>query len=341
LPFARWFLVLTGSLCAALAHAQSEVTLYGRAYGLVESVEVRGGSAELRFRRVTNQASLLGIRAVEELGAGVAAWAQLESGFGIDETAAFATRNSGVGLRGPWGTLLAGRWDSPFERSQSGIIDPFNDQGLSDITAATLNQGNFARRQQNALQWWSAPWDGFEIRAGGTVNEGRSALANPYDASAALMYTDPIQYVGIAAERHADQAGNVVAPGISETGLGIAAYRHLGPVRLSGQAGQYRRTGTSVQRSHALGIEASSGPHVLLGIYQRSHGGGVPSADDPRCSVAGVGYKHVFSQRTFFIVEYARVENAAGNLCNFGSNPVALAPGQDLHGLAAGLRLIF
>ena len=104
---------------------------------------------------------MFGVRGTEELGGGWSAWFQLETGFAPDQNnTVFAARNSAVGIDGPWGGVFLGRWDSVFEQSQVGIVDPFNDQGLPDITGAAVGQGNFARRQPNAVQYWSRPWRG-------------------------------------------------------------------------------------------------------------------------------------------------------------------------------------
>ena len=40
-------------------------------------------------------------------------------------------------------------------------------------------------------------------------------------------------------------------------------------------------------------------------------------------------------------MEYARVTNQVGSLCNFGSNQVKVTAGQGLRGFAAGMRTVF
>src|SRR5258706_13333238 len=67
----------------ALAQAEDPVTLYGRVYGMFDVVEAKGGTAAplLRRNRVSDQSSLLGVRGAENLGAGLKAFYQLETGF--------------------------------------------------------------------------------------------------------------------------------------------------------------------------------------------------------------------------------------------------------------------
>ena len=75
-----------------------EWNVYGRVFVTVESVESKGGTAPMSSRsRVSDNSSLLGIRAEKQLGSGWVAWGQLETGFKADDTTggtnSFATRN--------------------------------------------------------------------------------------------------------------------------------------------------------------------------------------------------------------------------------------------------------
>ena len=336
-------MLFAASLCAApLAYAQDPdpVTLYGQVYGLLESVEVRGGSTPVvRRNRVTDQATLLGVRGREDLGGGLSAWFQLETGFPVDSPGSFATRNSAVGFQGSWGTFLVGRWTSAFEASQAGMVDPFDHLGLADIAGAAINQGNFARRERNAVQYWSLRIAGFRTRMNYAANEGRGAGVNPYDYAINFSFLDTVTYVALAFERHKDQVGGTPTAGSDEEGHGVSGFRHFGPLRISGQYGLYRRTGTLTQKSYMIGFQLVHGAHELLGSYQRSRNGGVASlAAQPRCDLVGVGYRHPFSPRAFFIAQYARVNNKVGALCNFGTNPLVISAGDDLRGFAVGLR---
>lgn len=100
----RWLVALAAGVVASAAFAQAgdPITLYGRIYVTAESVEAKGGtSPRPRRNRVEDQSSLLGVRGTENLGGGLTAFFQLETGFSPDDTAGtFARRNSAVGLRG-------------------------------------------------------------------------------------------------------------------------------------------------------------------------------------------------------------------------------------------------
>src|SRR5260221_3065206 len=193
----------------ASAQAVDPVVLYGRVYVLVESVAASGGADPAAPRgRVSNQASMVGVRAVEGIAPGLEAWFQLETIFPPDSAATtFANRNSAVGLRGSFGTLLAGRWDSTFEQSQVGIVDPFTDQGLPDITAAAVNQGNFARRQQNVVQYWSPACRGPPGEKGYVADETRTPAANTHHTRAPLAHPHKKAHPALPSQRPRSPAG--------------------------------------------------------------------------------------------------------------------------------------
>ena len=74
---------------------------------------------------LTEQLSLLGVRGTEDLGGGLKAFFQLETAFKPDQNdTGFAARNSGVGLQGAWGSVLLGRWHTPYKVTVDNV-DPF------------------------------------------------------------------------------------------------------------------------------------------------------------------------------------------------------------------------
>jgi len=330
----------------AMAQTANPVTLYGRVYVAFESVEAVGGTASVpRRNRVEDRNSLLGVRGTEDLGGGLKAVWQLETQFKADQNdTTFANRNSGVGLQGGWGTIMLGRWDAPFKVTQTAV-DPFGDNELGDITGAALRQGVFSQRMQNNVQYWSPSWGGFTVRAMYVVNEARTATANPSAYGGSLAYAGGPFYVAIAYEKHKNatvSGGALTGASTSEDGTGIAGSYKIGPVKLDGQYGRYKRTGTETQKSWMAGIEWMMGAHNLLFSYQDSTKGGATGTAQPECDMWSAGYRYDFSKRTSFMANYARVENDTGALCNFGQGGLAgLTAGQDPRGFAIGVRHTF
>lgn len=324
---------------AAMAQTASPVTLYGRVYLMLESVEAGGTPSVDRRMRLSDRNSILGVRGTEDLGGGLKAFYQLETLFATDSaTGTFASRNSGVGLQGAWGSVLFGRWDTPFKVAHAAVVDVFGDLALPDITGAGLNQGNFQRREPNSIQYWSPRWGGVAFRGHYSANEGKTATANPYSYGASLAYQAGNAYVSYAYEKHADQDRAVVTPGVDEEGNAVSATYRLGAVKLSGQYGEYRKTRTATQKSYYGGVEWNIGKHALLASYQYSKDGGVTTTAQPECDLVGLGYRYDFTRRTAFFAEYADVSNKVGSLCNFGTSPLAITAGQDPQAFAFGLR---
>lgn len=343
---AKQLLLAIAGICAsasALAQSANPVTLYGRIYAVAESVSANGGAAPVSSRsRVTDRVSLVGFRGTEDLGGGLKAFFQIESATAPDAGGGtFASRNSGVGLTGAWGSVLLGRWDTPFKVVHAAVIDPFGDTAASDITAAALNQGNFSRRENNVVQYWSPNLGGLSFRAHYSANEGKTATVNPSLTGASLTYAAGALYVAYAWEKHKDQNGATTVAGVNETGNAISAYYKFGGLKLSGQTGRYKRTGTETQRSYMVGLDWAFGKHVLLASVQNSRNGGVMTAVQPKCDLVGIGYRYDFSKRTAFVSDYTKIDNDVGNLCNFGTSPLTIGAGQDPRGFAVGFRHTF
>jgi predicted porin len=361
--------LMTAALAAAFASpaafaqfkpvAGFEWSVYGRVYLTAEEVESKGGTSPMSSRsRVSDNSSLLGVRAEKALGGSLKGWGQLETGFKADDTTGgtnnFATRNSGVGLMGNFGNIFIGRWDTPFKITQLLAVDPFGDLTIADPAGVTMRQLAFDNRANNILQYWSPTFSGFMARLAVTSNEGKSdatavsgtaAGANPRLYSGSLEWTSGPFYASYAHEKHKDSIGNVIATqGTDETGNGVSAKYTMGWAQISGQFGQYKRTGSDNQKSGMINLVGTFGVHQGIVSYRRSKDGGVTGSEQPRCDGYALAYKYLFDRNLDFIAEVTEVRNKTGGLCDFGQNGVgaaATAGGGDPKGIAAGLRYTF
>jgi predicted porin len=103
---------------------------------------------------------------------GWAVVAQLESQVDIasapTEKAALGTRDSFVGLEGPWGSLKAGKSDTPYKKA-TAAMDPFS-RTLGDYNSIMGNTGGdnraeFDWRMDHAV-WYESPiWNGLQFSA--------------------------------------------------------------------------------------------------------------------------------------------------------------------------------
>lgn len=322
---------------AAMAQTANPVTLYGRVYATLESVEAKGGTAVPRRTRVEDQSSLFGIRGTEDLGGGLKAFFQLETAFRVDQAGtAFANRNSGVGLQGGWGSVLMGRWDMPY-KTATIAIDPYGDLTLSGITGVLNDGGNFDRRDANVIQYWSPNFAGFAFRVAVTANEGKTATLNPRDTGANVTFSRGPLYAFLAWEEHKDASATLS----KEEGIAGGANFTFGPVKLGAQYQEYKKTARSKQKAWMGNVVFTFGNNQIIGQYMQSKDGGTSTAAEPDCDSASLGYQYNFTRRTFFIASYVKVDNNATSSCNFGANRLTAAAGQDPQGAFLGLRHIF
>jgi predicted porin len=347
---------------AAMAQTANPVTLYGRVYVTFESVEAKGGPSNAasvpRRQRVSDQSSLLGVRGTEDLGGGLKAFFQLETGFKPDENnTTFAARNSGVGLQGGFGSVLLGRWDMPWKVATIAI-DPYGDLTLGGITGTLSDGGNFDRRDQNVVQYWTPTSAGFAARAAITSNENKTASANPRDYGANVTYTGGPIYAFIAWEKHKDQSGgngngvgsaatNIVS-GAEEKGWAGGGSFAFGPVKLGAQYQRIEKSGPTAATSREdiknwMGnVVYTLGNHQFIYQYMQSKGGGAVGAEEPDCRSHDPGYQYNFTRRTFVLLQYTKVDNKNNSsACNFGANRLAITSGQDPQGWSLGIRHVF
>jgi len=248
---------VAGALAApALAFAQaSTVQIYGKItyeYGIADQGDGRpnvdyadspGGSA-------------IGFKGEEKLGGGLSAWFQCESSADVramDQTG-FCTRNSAIGLKGAFGNVHFGRWDTPMKRAlnvgtvgatETGLLGmsfmAFGGSGGADATASadgTVRQ-RWKRREAGLSYYESPNFNGFQVLAAfssGNAAADNSAVdstanAKPRVQSLAATYNNGPIGIGVAYERHQEfsstwsgsTAGDDHAWGVS------AAYTFAGP----------------------------------------------------------------------------------------------------------------
>ena len=332
----------------AMAQTANPVTLYGRAYLTLESIEAKGGTPLVRRTRIDDQSSLLGVRGTEDLGGGLKAFFQLETAFRLDQAGTgFANRNSGVGLQGGWGSFLLGRWDSPFKVATIAV-DPFGDLTIGGITVANNDQGNFDNRFANVMQYWSPSFGGFAFRLAGTTDETRTATTKPVNMAANVTFTRGPVYAFLAYEEHKD----ITATVRKEEGVAGGGSFAFGPVKIGGLYEEFKRNppsgdGFHKRKSWMANVVWTVGNNQFIYQHQESEGGNravvdavtLAVATRAECDVDSLGYQYNFSRRTFFLAQYVKVDNNATGSC--GSGQFGSAAGSDPQGFSLGLRHVF
>jgi predicted porin len=118
--------VVTALAMPAVALAQSAVQVYGTVHLSANNTKYTADTAntvsDVTKMGVTSHASNWGLRSTETLGSGMTAWFQAEFNMkmtrdnGVHDGESTA-RNSGVGLRGDFGNVYLGTWETPWAQT--------------------------------------------------------------------------------------------------------------------------------------------------------------------------------------------------------------------------------
>ena len=203
--------------------------------------------------------SEIGFKGEEKLGGGLSAWFQCAStadprGQSQD---GWCSRNSALGLKGGFGNVYIGNWDTPFKRTLSAASVGGNDTGVwgtanlmtagSTTLFGNTSRANFKRRQNNMIMYDSPNFGGFQVMAGYTainhstnVTTGATA-GKPRVLSLGAQYSAGPIYVSAGYEKHTDfggvagggVAGAASTPG-DDRGWHVGAAYTWGPVRFGG-----------------------------------------------------------------------------------------------------------
>lgn len=153
---------------------------------------------------VASNISSFGVRVRHNLAPygwdGMAVVAQLESQVDFasapTERASFGTRDSFVGMEGPWGAIKAGKSDTPYKKS-TAAMDPFT-RTLGDYNSIMGNTGGDNRAEfdwrMNHAIWYESPiFNGFQLSA--LISPGQNYAKDNSDYS----YGDAFQCNGASA----------------------------------------------------------------------------------------------------------------------------------------------
>ncbi|WP_322068975.1 porin [Paraburkholderia bannensis] len=159
-------IALATMLMSSTSRAQSSVTLYGIIDAGVTWVNNAGGSHQVKFDDGISYANRFGLKGTEDLGGGLKAVFELESGFHLGNGqlangGSLFGRAAYVGLQSDWGTLTLG---NQIDMTQEFVY-------LFNVTAwasgYAINQGDFDRMNgdhlPNSIKFMSNTYGGFQF----------------------------------------------------------------------------------------------------------------------------------------------------------------------------------
>jgi predicted porin len=292
------------------AFAQSSVTLYGKVdLGLV--LDAGGPAKSVRISSGVTGGSRIGFKGVEDLGGGLKAAFQLETGYCADSAAGapnyctggnnFLGRQAHGDLTGAFGAISAGRQYSLGFNNLS-TIDPFGTGFAGQINNIVDPSGI---RLNNSFTYTTPTFSGFNVSAEIALGEQAGNWAANRETGGAVTYASGPLYVGATYYGIDNAAGNSTA----RKNYTLGGTYDLGVVKLHA-LGQ-RSTGASQLNVIDLmgGVTVPIGPGSLLASYIHHDD---RSAFDKNASQIGVGYVYPLSKRTSIYTAFAKIQNQHG-----------------------------
>jgi len=183
-----------GAPALALAQGASTVQVYGTIYleyAYVNQGAKTPGNDYINADILQTPGSEIGFRGEEKLGGNLSAWFQCNSTFDMrgSDPQGFCGRNSAVGLKGGFGNVYIGNWDTPFKRTTGGnrLTNETGVWGASFLLTgaassynANATQASFSRRQNSAVFYDSPNFNGFTVSAAISTLSG---VSNTLDAA--------------------------------------------------------------------------------------------------------------------------------------------------------------
>lgn len=343
---AAWALALCGS-----AGAQSNVTIYGAADLYLNSA--RSGPTHLtRVEDGGNAASRLGFRGSEDLGDGLRANFVLEAGLSADTGAgtipgpglAF-TRQSSVGLSGPWGSVDLGRMYTPMfyallradPYSVNTIYSPLN---LIAVTDAQTGLTPFAARANNMLRYRAPADKPFVLDL--AVGPGEASSPGQHSGDfygGTIGWNAKSFYIGYAFQkvRAGSAAAPVASPATSTYQSIDASYAVTPALRVSANFMRNSRDVATTPTAKIVNasVEWSVNPtsRLLASVAQRKVDG------TSRSQLAWtLGYDHFLSKRTALYARWLQLDNRANASVSLAGVPVVANSGDGVRSIGLGIR---
>jgi predicted porin len=323
--------IVTGAACA------QSVSLYGIIdAGLAFEDTGAAAGKTLRLESGGQSTSRFGLRGTEDLGGGLSALFQLESGFvsgtGVMSgatTGQLFNRHAWLGLRGGFGTVRLGRVETPIYAALGKGFDPFG-RGLAGniervFTIATS-------RTNNTLGYTSPKFNGLS----GDLTYGMGGVAGAPSQGRDIGLS--VQYLeGPLALIYAHHNANSTAPIITTRSNFAGATYDFAVMKAYLAYGDHKNDHPTAAsrlnlRTWLIGATMTRGPHLFIADYIRKTDKEFADRD---ANQVAVGYTYTWSKRTNFYTAYSHTTNGSAGLTNVA---VAGATGNLLQ---AGIRHTF
>jgi predicted porin len=338
-----WLSVGVAGQCAA-EDVVSEYRVYGQAHLSLEYLD--DGSASSEY--LSNNGSRLGFKGNVTLSEALSMMWQIETGVELDEGGRkLATRNSYAGLGGPWGKIIAGRYDSPYKQT-GRKADMFGYRLGDSRNIIGINDCGCDLRLNNVVMYTTPKLKGLTAQVARTT---RDEAVDTEVTSLNAVYTTKSLLIGAAYEEHGKMLSPIDSDGDGETdspspdreaGIRIVGSLKSGGVKIAGLYEELLNVGGtsgSDRVSWGGGISYAVQKAVLRAQYYATDG--VDGQPNTGSAMYAVGCDYKLDDRTVAYVSCAMTENeaAAAHRMSGGAHGEKVTPvaGGDPFGVAVGL----
>lgn len=369
-------LALASAFAAPAFAATSNVDIYGQfdvSVDYAKGLKTAGATALQNDHawRLSSNVSRIGLKGSEDLGNGLAAIWQFEQGVTLDGGAAASgwgnQRNTFLGLKGGFGTVLGGTHDTPYKLSTASL-DPFADSAgdYNAIIGSFDGINTSDLRLGNVLAYISPNFNGLTAAVATSFlkeNGKSNTNGSPSAWSGMVNYANGPLYLSAAYEtaKHigapaadADLRSWKLGAGYSFGDFTVnAIYDNIKATLNSGTFLGTSATGATAKRAAwgLNGVYNMGNIALKAGYYQTSKlKTSVGTVPDSSAKMYEVGADYNLSKRTKAYLVYSKVNNdnnasycAGGSVsAGFGSSGISSTVcGDDPSILALGMRHTF
>ena len=296
----------------------ANITFYGKINVDVESVKsdivAKPEITPTSMTRVQSNSSRFGFKGSEDLGEGLQAIYQFEAQIdSVDDenskTPFNDVRNSRIGLKGNFGTLFAGNWDTPYKtvHKKIEVFDKTKVFSTTNLAGVSDTGKSYNTRQNNVIQYWTPNVSDFTGQVSYALDSEKTATINQTSISLSTAYESDRLFAGLGYEKRADQ---------TTTTKSDSAARLLGAFMFTdGQVGLMLErmavantlTTTATQRNIELAALYKISRNTLAVAYAKNGNyNGVPNTSAKQLALR-YGYNH--SKRTELYAAYTSLRN--------------------------------
>ncbi|HSD96051.1 MAG TPA: porin [Sulfuricaulis sp.] len=301
--------------------AQAETVVYGHFHESWDSYDNGGdgaGVSDTTNGMLNSNSSRFGIKGNEDLGGGLKAIYQIESGaFNADDGSGGlggTLRNTYMGFAGSqWGSVKFGRHDAPV-KDMSRKIDMFNEE-IGDMRVA-IGYGRFDNRIGNMVRYDSPSFSGIQV---GVLHGVSEVNTDTTTTSANVTWSQGPIYAGLGYEVHMAHSSALE----DESDIRLAGMWNITPefylAAIFDQVSNVGFVDNNDGMTWAIGGGFKFANNLLKLQYAQADATDEAVVDNGG-SLWAIGVDHYFSKTTKVYLDYAKADNDDAAAFNVSSS---------------------